>query len=240
MNPDFSVLILDDDEDITSLLAEYFHAFNIQVIRTHHAQDAFQALNHQHIDLLILDYMMPQLDGLDVIKLIRTNLANNPYDLVPKGTNALDQLPIIMLSARGNPMDKIICLEMGADDYVSKPFEPRELLIRVKKLIKRKQSSIQASSNHSLILERNAFSVELNGKRINLTGSEFACLEILTSEDRYFSKDELSQLIKGHEHDALSRSMDVLISRLRNKLLTLSDVNLIINFRNKGYRLKRT
>ena len=203
------VLIIDDDEKLLGLLRDYFPRFQIEAITAANAAAGLLLLESAKPDLVILDVMMPGLDGFETCRAIRLRWAT----------------PIIMLSARGEAMDRIVRLELGADDYMAKPFEPRELVTRVKTILRRTGKAPEPAdpptSLHFGELEIRAAEREawLDGLSLQLTSMEFELLYLLASQPgRKFSRDEIQNHIQGMDSGSYSRSVDILISRLRAKL----------------------
>ncbi len=199
------VLMIDDDIDLNALLTEYLQGFGHKLVTAPNAAKGWLELRREQPDLIILDIMLPDIDGLTLCREIRSEF----------------DLPIIMLTARGEVADRVLGLELGADDYMSKPFEPRELVARIESVIRR---SLNRSSSETLIceglsLERGTRRVMLNGADIDLTTMEFELLRILMeSHGRVMSRNRLIELLRGIDADVYDRSIDMLVSRLRDKL----------------------
>jgi two-component system, OmpR family, response regulator len=229
------ILIVDDDFDIRSLLADYlesngFHAFT--------AQDGIgmaRMLAEQKVDLVVLDWNMPGEDGLSLCRKLR----------------ASSSLPVIMLTARGEPLDRIIGLETGADDYVSKPFEPRELLARIRSLLRRSHAPHVGQT--SALRQKVQFStwtldcdaghlINADGTIVMLSSAELRLLKVfLDNPKRMLSRDQLLNLTQGGDAAAFDRSIDILVSRLRQKLNEDARAPQIIKtVRNGGYMLDAT
>lgn len=203
-----NLLLIDDDEKLASLLEEYFSRFDLQLS---HAADPHTGLNkllNERIELLILDIMLPDMDGFEVLRKLRK----------------ISTIPVIMLTARGDVMDRIVGLELGADDYLPKPFEPRELVARIQNILKRSQSSPDEKNLIWKELEINPEqqTVRLEGETLNLTTREYLLLLLLASEPgKVFNRDEILNHLRGIDADIYSRAVDILISRLRSKLKPL-------------------
>lgn len=203
-----NLLLIDDDEKLASLLEEYFSRFDLQLS---HAADPHTGLNkllNERIELLILDIMLPDMDGFEVLRKLRKT----------------STIPVIMLTARGDVMDRIVGLELGADDYLPKPFEPRELVARIQNILKRSQSSPDEKNLIWKELEINPEqqTVRLEGETLNLTTREYLLLLLLASEPgKVFNRDEILNHLRGIDADIYSRAVDILISRLRSKLKPL-------------------
>lgn len=199
------ILIIDDDQKLNQLLVKFLGDFGFHVVTATHPAKGLKLLKKQPPDLIILDIMLPDMDGFQVCKKIRENYL----------------IPIIMLTARGETTDKIVGLELGADDYLAKPFEPRELVARIHSVIRRSQGAI----NHRVVSygrlkidfsKRCAF---LDNEPLDLTTNEFAALYLLTkSAGRVLDRDQILQELRGMDSDAFNRSVDITMSRLRQKL----------------------
>lgn len=199
------ILIIDDDVKLVELLRDYLSQNNYEVIAKHHPQEGLIALERQKPDLLILDIMLPDKDGFELCREIRKT---NP-------------LPIIMLSARGEVTDRIVGLELGADDYLPKPFEPRELIVRIGAILRRAASSDfgKIIVYGQLKMDRIKRSAFLYDEELELSTAEFDILELfVTHPGRTFNRDQIIDLLKGSDWATFDRSIDVLVSRLRQKL----------------------
>jgi len=198
------VLIIDDDERLNAVLTEYLGQFGFSVRAATHPEAGLRSLKLDPPDLLILDVMLPGMDGLAVCKKIRES----------------SRVPIIMLTARGDVSDRIVGLELGADDYLSKPFEPRELVARMQAVLRRGTQD-EAEIIHAGPLEVNwtTRSALLNGRALELTTAEFELLGFLVrNRGKVLSRDRIISGTHGINWEAFDRSIDVLISRLRQKL----------------------
>ena len=211
------VLIIEDDPDIVELLRYNLVKDGFQVEDCSNGEDGLRILNNESFDLLILDLMLPELSGLEVCREIRRD---------PE----LDHLPVIMLTARGEEMDKVIGLELGADDYVTKPFSIRELIARSKALLRRATPKQEAKNTEKLIeveglrIDPDLFVVSRESVVIELTAMEFRLLYYLASHpNRIFSRDQLLDAVWGSDHFVMQRSVDVYVSRLREKIETDPD-----------------
>ncbi|HUS12372.1 MAG TPA: response regulator transcription factor [Pyrinomonadaceae bacterium] len=205
------ILIVEDDKDIIELVRYNFEKENFRVI---HAEDGVLGLTQirkTHPDLIILDLMLPRLSGLEICREVRKD-------------PTLSRIPIIMLTARGDEADRVVGLEMGADDYVPKPFSPRELVARVRALFRRGEPS-ETESNESpveignLVIDPHRFQVLKDGSALSLSSLEFRLLHFLASHpNRVYSRDRLLDAIWGNERYVIPRSIDVYIRRLREKI----------------------
>ena len=201
----YRILIIDDDVNLNALLTEYFQGFGHTLSSATTAAAGRQQLRRELPDLLILDVMLPDTDGLTLCREFRAE-----YDV-----------PIIMLTARGEIADKVMGLELGADDYVAKPFEPRELVARIQSVIRRTQDRVQnvALVCDGLRVEVETRRVELDGNDVELTTTEFELLkDLMQSRGRVMSRDRLIERLRGFDADVYDRSVDMLVSRLREKL----------------------
>ncbi|MFA5806351.1 MAG: response regulator transcription factor [Melioribacteraceae bacterium] len=196
-----TILIIDDDKKLNNLLSDYLSKFGFKVTTVTQPNEGLKTLKRELPDIIILDIMLPEMDGFEVCKEIRKEYS----------------IPVIMLTARGEVTDRIVGLELGADDYLPKPFEPRELVARI-------QSVLRRSSNHSkpdfvkfgnLVLDMGKHTVQLDGKDVDLTTMEF---DFMRNPGKVITRDHIMDSIRGIEWDAFNRSVDVLISRLRQKL----------------------
>jgi len=201
----YRILIIDDDVDLNALLTEYLQGFGHTLRSATTAAAGREQLRRELPDLLLLDVMLPDTNGLELCREFRAE-----YDL-----------PVIMLTARGETADKVMGLELGADDYVHKPFEPRELVARIQSVIRR---SKERSSSATLVcdglrLETETQRVELDGDALELTTMEFELLkDLMQSRGRVMSRDHLIERLRGFDADVYDRSVDMLVSRLREKL----------------------
>ena len=201
----YRILIIDDDVSLNALLTEYLQGFGHTLVSETTAAAGRQRLRRELPDLLILDVMLPDTDGLTLCREFRAE-----YDL-----------PIIMLTARGEVADRVMGLELGADDYVPKPFEPRELVARIQSVIRRVRDRARSEVLvcDGLRLETETRRVELDGNDVELTTMEFALLKgLMESRGRVMSRDRLMERLRGIDADVYDRSIDMLISRLREKL----------------------
>lgn len=200
-----TILIIDDDEKLNRLLTDFLGEFGFKTLTATHPEEGLKKLNQKSPDLVILDVMLPGMDGFEVCKTIRQ------YSLVP----------IIMLTARGELMDRVVGLELGADDYLAKPFEPRELVARIHSILRRakKIDRTRPQSFDRLEIDFTRHIVKLDGNSVDLTTNEFAALALLSGNPgKVFNRDEILQELRGIDCDAFNRSVDITMSRLRQKL----------------------
>ena len=204
------VLIIDDDIKLQRLLKEYLESYGYRVAARQDGLDAMDAVRQETPDIIILDIMMPGKDGLEVLRDIRRQAS----------------VPVIMLTAKGEDADRIVGLELGADDYLPKPFNPRELVARIKAVTRRaggfdkeidKVASIISAGGLSLDTSRQTLLAD--DDEIELSGTEFRMLEMMMNRpDTVFSRDELLNYARGRDVEAFDRSIDVHVSNLRSKL----------------------
>ncbi len=201
----YRIMIIDDDVNLNALLTEYLQGFGHTLASETTAAAGRKRLRRELPDLLILDVMLPDTDGLTLCREFRAE-----YDL-----------PIIMLTARGEVADRVMGLELGADDYVPKPFEPRELVARIQSVIRRARDRTRSEVLvcDGLRLETETRRVELDGNDVALTTMDFELLKgLMESRGRVMSRDRLIERLRGIDADVYDRSIDMLISRLREKL----------------------
>lgn len=220
-----NLLIIDDDLDLAELLSEYLESENFSCSHADNGLLGIEQLQQHPFDLVLLDVMMPGMDGFETLKVLRQT----------------HNLPVIMLTARGDDYDKILGLELGADDYLPKPFNHRELLARIKAILRRSNDQAEtkkvSTRAGNLVLDPNTHSVHLNGQPIELTGTEYQFLQYLIEHlGQLVSKEVLSEKILGRRLMQYDRSIDMHMSNLRKKLRDEPSVN-IKTVRGAGYRL---
>jgi len=203
-----SLLLIDDDTRLAAMVADYLGASGYRVLHAVDGEQGLAQLVREVPALVILDWMLPGLDGLEVCRRIRA---------LP---GAAARVPVLMLSAKGDPMDRIIGLEIGADDYLPKPFEPRELLARIRALLRRQENSSAAPSAvlqfGSLEIDRDAREVRLRGRPCELTSYQFDLLLVLADRaGRVLTRDQIMEAVRGRELEAFDRSIDVHMGRIR-------------------------
>ncbi|MCL4152568.1 UNVERIFIED_CONTAM: hypothetical protein GTU68_014945 [Idotea baltica] len=201
-----NVLLIDDDEKLAPLLKEYCARYDIDVSSELLPSSGLAKLRAGKFSAVILDVMLPEMDGFEVCRTIR----------------AESEIPVIMLTARGEVTDRVVGLEIGADDYLPKPFDPRELVARINTIVKRKTPTPQLSSQlkfEGICIDTDQREVFVNNKAIVLTTMEYQLLIMMASSPgKDFSRDDILNHLKGTETELFSRSVDILISRLRSKL----------------------
>jgi DNA-binding response OmpR family regulator len=202
------LLMIEDDERLAMMVGDYLRQSGFGFA---HAADGAQGLSsvqHTSPDLVILDLMLPDMDGLQVCQKIRAL------------NGAPSQTPVLMLTAKGDPMDRIIGLELGADDYLPKPFEPRELLARIRAILRRKTDANPAGQTRmqfgSLEIDRDARTVMVKGQLCELTSYQFDLLVAMAERaGRVLSRDQIMEAVRGRELEAFDRSIDVHMGRIR-------------------------
>ncbi len=230
MEPTAHILIVDDDREIRSLLADYLEANGCKAVTAADGAAMRHALEHARVDLIVLDLNLPGEDGLTLCRNLRAH----------------STLPVVMLTARGSALDRILGLEMGADDYLPKPFEPRELLARIRSVLRRTHAlppNLEAPAAQRLnfadwVLDLAArHLLNPQGVVVALSGAEFRLLKVfLEHPNRVLNRDQLLNLTQGRDADPFDRSIDLMISRLRQKLGEDARAPQIIKtVRNEGY-----
>ncbi len=208
MNDVPSILLIDDDDALSAMVSEYLAGRGFRVERAADGPSGLALLSRQPFDAVVLDVMMPGPDGFEVLQSIRRD---NP-------------VPVVMLTARGEDMDRIVGLEMGADDYLSKPFNPRELLARIKAVLRRSRGELTTGGEAKapplrfgrLEIDVDARVVRLDGEERHLTGHQFALLLAMArAAGRALTRDELMHRVRGEGLEAFDRSIDVHVSRIR-------------------------
>jgi len=221
------IAIVEDEPDIVELVAHHLKKTNFKVKKFVDSESFYEFIEEQKPDLIILDLMLPDADGLEICK----NLKND---------EKYSHIPIIMLTAKSEEMDKILGLELGADDYVTKPFSPRELVARVKAVLRRisiKEESKQIEIGKILLIDLQKYKVSVEGKMVNLTNTEFNILKILASKLGWvFTRDQILDYLWGNEKAVVDRTVDVHVKNLRDKLGKAG--KFIKNIRGIGYKLE--
>jgi DNA-binding response OmpR family regulator len=223
------LLLIDDDVRLAAMVAEYLGASGWQVEARESAAAGLAAVRTGEYEAIVLDVMLPDGDGFDVLRTLR----------------AAGDVPVLMLTARGDPMDRVVGLELGADDYLPKPFEPRELLARLRALVRRTQPGGRRGEVlrfGRLEIDRGARSVRVDAIDVQLTSYQFALLVALAEHaGRVMSRDQLLDLVKGEPLEAFDRSIDVHVSRIR---AAIEDdpkrPRRIVTVRGAGYLFART
>ena len=201
-----NILIIDDDTKLTELLIEFLSSYKYNVVAKHTPEEGLEYLEKKGADAIILDIMLPGMDGFQVLRKVRENIAT----------------PVIMLTARGEVTDRIVGLELGADDYLPKPFEPRELLARIQSILRRSHSAaaiIEKVQFKGLSIDKNKQEVLLDDKPISLSTTEYeALLLFIEHTSETLDREFLVENLRGISWQSYDRSVDVLVSRLRGKL----------------------
>jgi len=218
------ILLIDDDEQLGPPLAAYFQRYELTLEQATRPSAGLARLQAGGFDAAILDVMLPEMDGFELCRTIRKT----------------SDLPILMLTARGDVMDRVVGLELGADDYLPKPFEPRELVARIQTVLRRRPARAAVDDAEllrfdGLDIDSARRSVQRQGEAVELTGSEFELLLLLARDPgRVFNRDDILNHLRGHEADLYSRAVDIVVSRLRKKLEPLDAIKTL---RNAGYTL---
>ncbi len=222
------LLIIDDDKELSAMLVEYLSSEGFDIEVTYDGLSAIEKVKGQQYDALILDVMMPELDGFGVLRHIRT----------------YSDVPVLMHTAKGDDVDRIVGLEMGADDYLSKPFNPRELLARVRAVLRRSTISVDsevlddALSVAGLEMDSSTRQVKANGQLMDVTSTEFNLLSVLLRQvGHVVTKEVLSQTAMGRSLEKYDRSIDMHMSNLRKKLSENGLPLSIVTVRGQGYQL---
>jgi DNA-binding response OmpR family regulator len=223
-----TIAVLDDEEDILALVKLHLEGAGFRVETFPEAEAFFRSLRVRQPDLLILDLMLPETDGLDVFRML-------------KQSTEWRGIPVIMLTARASETDRLIGLEMGADDYVVKPFSARELVARVRAVLRRlerqEEARLSLRIREGFVLDREKHEVTVDGKKLELTSTEFKLLEMLASAPgRAFTRDQVLDRLWGESRVVSDRTIDVHIRNLRRKLGPRGDV--IRSLRGTGYKLE--
>ena len=223
-----AVLLVDDDRELCRMLSEYLNPEGFRLTTVHDGDEALYSLGRHHFDLIVLDVMLPRLGGLDVLRLLRQK----------------DTTPVLMLTARGEDIDRVVGLELGADDYLPKPFNPRELVARMRAILRRslllepqpgRRDRIDAGPLSLLFSSRTA---SARGETVTLTGAEFRVLEVLMQQiGIVVSREQLTRQVLGRRLTPYDRSIDTHISNIRRKLAPVADEISIVNVRRTGYVL---
>lgn len=220
------ILLIEDDGPLAGMLSEYLGAAGFRVSAVTRGEAGLELAGRELFDAVVLDLMLPDLDGLEVCRRLR----------------AKSDVPVLMLTARGEPADRVVGLELGADDYLPKPFEPRELLARLRAILRRgKPAAGKLLRFGALEIDRDARSLSVGGEERNLTSYQFALLVALAENaGRVLSRDALMDLVKGEAMEAFDRSIDVHVSRIRAAIETdPKKPRRIVTVRGAGYVFAR-
>lgn len=219
------ILIIEDEENLNRILQDYLRHNGFHPLSAYTGEDGLRLWQHEKIDLILLDLNLPDMDGLEFLRELRKK----------------DQLPVIMITARIDEVDRLVGLELGADDYITKPFSPREVVARVKAVLRRLTRSVSQPNLlqiGKLKIDLRAHYVSLAGQPLDLTPAEFQLLALLISEpDRAFSRIELLEATQGSRFEGYERTIDIHIKNLRQKLRVLDpDTCYIQTVFGVGYR----
>jgi two-component system phosphate regulon response regulator PhoB/two-component system alkaline phosphatase synthesis response regulator PhoP len=221
------IALVEDEPDIASLLAAYLRKEGYTVDHAPTADRFFHALQRSRPDILLLDLMLPDADGFEICKALKKN-------------EAWSRIPIIIMTAKAEESDKILGLELGADDYVTKPFSFKEMAARIKAVLRRTEAPESAKTievGGVLLIDLEKFEARVGGKPVNLTSTEFKILSFLASKKgRVLSRDQILDHLWGHEKIVLDRTVDVHIRNLREKLGPAAA--LVKNLRGVGYKVE--
>ncbi|HRN77477.1 response regulator transcription factor [Ottowia sp.] len=216
------ILLIDDDAELGAPLATYFGRFGLTLEQALTPSDGLARLRAGGFDAAILDVMLPEMDGFDLCRAIRRT----------------SDIPVLMLTARGELMDRVVGLELGADDYLPKPFDPRELVARLQTILRRRVAPPAPDAPlrfDGLVLDPATRTVQRHGEAVELTGTEFDLLHLLArTPGKVLSRDDILAALRGHEADLYTRAVDIVVSRLRRKLEPLAAIKTL---RNAGYAL---
>ena len=223
------ILIIDDDVQLSKLIEEFLGTFNYEITIMHEPEPALEFLKKNEMDLVILDIMLPGIDGFQALRKIREE----------------SQIPVIMLTARGEVTDRIVGLELGADDYLAKPFEPRELLARIQSILRRSSSPgsmVDIIEFKHLTINKLKQEVLLDDEILHLSTSEYEALLLFAENPgKVMDREIMVESLRGITWQSYDRSVDVLVSRLRNKLGdTTSKIRFIKTIHGIGYKFIAT
>lgn len=221
-----TILVVDDEPEIVRLLRSYLEKDGYRVVTAYNGEDALYTARHEKPDLVVLDILMPKMDGLEFTRRVRRE----------------QDVPIVMLTARAEETDRIVGLEMGADDYVTKPFSPREVVARVRAVLRRAQPRPEAPPIlrvGPIVLDRSEHTVTIAEEPVDLTPTEFDILETLMRDPgRVFSRGEILEAVHGVAFEAYERTVDAHIKNLRQKIEPdPANPRTILTVRGAGYRL---
>ena len=227
------LLMIEDDARLAAMVGEYLTQSGYAVTHTGDGEAGLEALRRDRFDLVVLDLMLPGIDGLEVCRRIRA---------LP---GPVARVPVLMLTAKGDPMDRIIGLELGADDYLPKPFEPRELLARIRAVLRRQQPG--EAPEHRLLrfgaleIDRDARTVTVGGQPAELTSYQFDLLVTLAERaGRVLTRDQIMEAVRGRELEAFDRSIDVHMGRIRAAIeQDVKNPRRILTVRGVGYVFAR-
>jgi DNA-binding response OmpR family regulator len=221
------ILVIEDERDILDLVRHYLEKEGYRARTATDGAAGFAAARREHPDLIVLDLMLPGMDGLELCKKLRADPATT-------------LTPVIMLTAKADETDRIVGLELGADDYLTKPFSPKELVARVKALLRRAERLDMPSKPYTygaLTLDAVRYEVRVDDKEVTLTAKEFGLLEhFLRNKGRVLTRDVLLNSVWGYDYHGTTRTVDVHVRRLKQKIPFLSDA--IVSIKSLGYKLR--
>ena len=225
-NAPMAVLLVDDDRELCRMLGEYLAPEGFKLTAVHDGDEALYQLGRHHFDLIVLDVMLPRVGGLDVLRSLRQKQTT----------------PVLMLTARGEEVDRVVGLELGADDYLPKPFNPRELVARMRAILRRSLMLEPQPGRRERIdvgplsLNFTSRTASARGQTITLTGVEFRVLEVLMQQfGAVVSREQLTRQVLSRRLTPYDRSIDTHISNIRRKLTAVADEISIVNVRRSGY-----
>lgn len=211
MNLNNCILIADDDKNICELIRLYLEKEGYTSVCVYNGRDALNAVMSGNFSAVILDIMMPVMDGMETLKQIRKS----------------SEIPVVMLTAKGETIDKILGLEMGADDYIVKPFEPKELVARIKAILRRTDKAVEADvfvNYENLYININTYELKVKGETVDIPPKELELLNFLCSHpNRVYTRDQLLNEVWGYNYYGDSRTVDVHVKRVREKIDGISD-----------------
>ena len=224
-----SILVVEDEEDILDLISYNLKQAGFSIIAVESGEEALEVASEENFSLVLLDLMLPGIDGLEVCRLLRAKTETK-------------NIPVLMLTARTEEVDRIVGLELGADDYLTKPFSPRELVLRVRAILRRAEAVESVSDETirigSLTIDPIEHRVQLLSEEIELTATEFRLLLTLAQRrGRVQSREELLNVVWGYEHSGYRRTVDTHLRRLRAKMGEAADY--LETVRGVGYRFRR-
>ena len=224
-----SILVVEDEEDILDLVSYNLKQAGFSIVAVGSGEEALEVASEEALSLVLLDIMLLGIDGLEVCRLL-------------KGNAETKHIPVLMLTARTEEVDRIVGLELGADDYLTKPFSPRELVLRVRAILRRAQSAEEVSDEcfrvGPLTIDPTGHRVQVGREEIELTATEFRLLLTLAERrGRVQSREELLNVVWGYEHSGYRRTVDTHVRRLREKLREAADC--VETVRGVGYRFRR-
>jgi len=222
-----TILVVEDEKEIQDLLAHYLRKEGFSPVLASDGETAILKARKEKPDLILLDILLPKADGLEVLRAIRSD-------------ESIGRTPVVMLTAKGDETDRVVGLELGADDYLTKPFSPKELAARIKALLRRaerRDTPFQPYAYGALRLDPSRHEVRLGNKEVALTAKEFGLLEqLLRNKGRVLTRDVLLNSVWGYDYHGTTRTVDVHVRRLKQKLLLLNDA--IVSIKSLGYKLR--